>query len=144
MLNPVLHCGSTLAATSVSSVSNESMRSLTLHILMILHLIILVQSQADERIYRLRKVYNAWGVLLLLLEDDPIGFVRHHLCLQSLRLRHDLGDAIPLTSDFVTGVAVAPRVIVDGLLGVDLHVFLAGAATVQPGDGIDYLLSIGR
>lgn len=44
---------------------------------------------------------------------------------------------VPLACDLVSRVAVAPWVVVDGVFGVHLHVFFAGAAAVEVRDRSD-------
>ena len=51
---------------------------------------------------------------------------------------------IPLSGYLVSSVAEAPRVVVDGFTGVDLHVFLAGAAAVEVCDCLDDALPFWR
>lgn len=58
-----------------------------------------------------------------------------------------VGDAeeltVPLAGDLISGVAIAPRVVIHGFFRVNLHVLLAGAAAVQGRDGAHDFLVLG-
>ena len=63
------------------------------HILVVLDLALLVQSESDKRVDSLGRLDNLGRVGLLQLEDDVIGLVLNDLRLKSLRFGEDLGNA---------------------------------------------------
>ena len=49
---------------------------------------------------------------------------------------------IPLASNLVPGVAITPRIVIDGFLCVDPHVVLVAAPAIQSADTVDYVLTL--
>lgn len=76
------------------------------HVLVVLDLALVIQRQGDQAVHGLREVNDSGCVFLLKLEDDAIGFRLDDFGLEGLRLGHDFGDAVPLTGNLVSGVAV--------------------------------------
>jgi hypothetical protein len=101
------------------------------HIFVIPDLALPVERQAHQAVGRLAfpaQLLQRFGrVFLTELEDDLGAVVAHlvgfdHFGGDGMGPREDHGDAIPLPGDLVAGVAVAPGVVVDGFLGVYVHV----------------------
>lgn len=74
------------------------------HVLVIHYLFVRLftrKLQADEAIRRFRHVDSCEGVLLPLLPDQFVVCGRDDLRRKGLRFREELGNAVPLTCDFV-------------------------------------------
>ena len=103
------------------------------HIFMIPDLSLLIESQAHQTVGRLAlspQLLKHFGRIFLTELKDDFGAVFAHVVGfdnfggDGFGAREDHGDAIPLAGDFEPGVAVAPGVVVDGLLGIYIVLIL--------------------